>query len=270
MYPTVSRDPWGNSDMNPGKEEKRVIMLQFARFAADCRVYAPLYRQVTMTALRAYIAGKPIPADDKLAYDDVADAWKYYLEHDNQGRGFVLIGHSQGSGILTKLIHNEIDGKPIQARLVSAILTGTNLKVPKGKDVGGDFAHIPLCHASTQIHCAIAYASFRSTIPPPAHSFFGKVDDEKMSAACTNPAALGGGSGELHSYFASAGTGNPAATHPFQVGERRIKRWKRRLSVRQDWFLGAVASPTNTGPIWKSACMANRKMRAPTTSAATS
>ena len=126
------------------------------------------------------------------------DAWNYYLQHDNNGRGVVLIGHSQGSGVLTQLIRNEIDGKPVQAKLVSALLLGTSLPVPKGKDVGGAFQHIPLCRSATQTGCVIAYASFRSTIPPPENSRFGRVQGENMEAACANPAALGGGSGELH------------------------------------------------------------------------
>jgi len=42
-------------------------------------------------------------------YDDVRDAWHHYLEHDNQGRGVVLVGHSQGSFILAELIRQEID-----------------------------------------------------------------------------------------------------------------------------------------------------------------
>jgi hypothetical protein len=31
----------------------------------------------------------------------------------------VLIGHSQGSGVLTQLMRNEIDGKPVQSKLIS-------------------------------------------------------------------------------------------------------------------------------------------------------
>src|SRR5258708_18803150 len=109
-----------------------------------------------------------------LAYDDVRDAWRYYLEHDNQGRGFVLIGHSQGSYILAELIRQEIDGKPIERRMVSAILPGATLPVPRGKDVGGAFQHVPLCHAASQTGCVIAYSAFRATSPPPANTRFGK------------------------------------------------------------------------------------------------
>ena len=98
-----------------------------------------------------------------------------------------------------------IDGKPVQSRLVSGLLLGTSLPVPKSKDVGGAFQHMPLCHTATQTGCVIAYASFRSTIPPPANSRFGRVQGENMQAACVNPAALGGGSGALHSYLSSGG-----------------------------------------------------------------
>jgi hypothetical protein len=216
VYPTVSNDPTGNSDMVPGPEEKGVVRAQFARFASNCRAYAPMYRQITLTALRAAIAGTPMPMDRALAYNDVLDAWNYYLEHDNKGRGVVLIGHSQGSGVLTQLIKNEIDGKPVQSRIISALLLGTNLPVPKGKDVGGAFQHMPLCHAADQTGCVITYASFRATAPPPANSRFGKVAGENMVSACTNPAALGGGSGELHAYLGARGSGvvNTAEAEP--------------------------------------------------------
>jgi len=214
VYPTVSNDQTPNSDMNAGPEELSVIRAQFARFGSECRVYAPLYRQVTLTALRSGIAGKPMAVDRALGYNDVVDSWKYYLEHDNQGRGVVLIGHSQGSGVLTQLIRNEIDGKPVQERLISALLLGTSLAVPKGKDVGGAFKQIPVCHSASQTGCVIAYASFRSNVPPPANSRFGRVGAEGMTAVCANPAALGGGSGALHSYLSAAGRGNGSSAEP--------------------------------------------------------
>ena len=214
VYPTVSSDPTPNSDMNAGPEEMAVIRSQFARFGSVCRVYAPLYRQVTLTALRSGIAGKPMAVDRVLSYSDVVDAWKYYLEHDNKGRGVVLIGHSQGAGVLTQLIRNEIDGKPAQSRIVSALLLGTNVPVPKGKDVGGAFQNLPLCRSANQVGCVIAYASFRSTVPPPSNSRFARVQGENLMAACVNPAALGGGSGELHSYLSSRGAGIGSSAEP--------------------------------------------------------
>ena len=227
VYPTVSTDPTPYSDMIADAAELNVIRQQFARFGSKCRRYAPLYRQITLAGLRLLQTGKAPPGmalDHGLQYDDVRDAWHYYLEHDNQGRGFVLIGHSQGSFILAELIRQEIDGKPVQARMVSAILAGTTLAVPRGKDVGGAFQHVQLCHAASQTGCVITYASYRSTAPPPANTLFGKVAGANMTAACTNPAALSGGSGALHAYLATDGRSlvptNPPK--PWVVPERPI------------------------------------------------
>ena len=206
VYPTISTDPTPNSDMNADPAELNVIKQQFARFASKCKPYAPLYRQVTLVGLRRMLApGATVTLDQGLQYDDVKDAWNYYLKNDNKGRGVVLVAHSQGSFILNRLIHDEIDGKPIQSKLVSAILLGTVVSVPKGKDVGGTFQHVPLCHAATQTGCVITFASFRSTVPPPANTLFGRVPDAAMAAACTNPAALAGGSGELRAYLDKTG-----------------------------------------------------------------
>jgi hypothetical protein len=203
VYPTVSREPTPNSDMIPGAGEKTVVLHQVARLAARCRIFAPMYRQITLAALRAFMAGNPIGGDRALAYNDVRDAWNEYLAHDNHGRGVVLIGHSQGSGVLIQLVKNEIDGKPIQKQIVSVILGGTGLQVPVGKDVGGDFKHVPLCRSTAQTGCVIAFASFRANAPPDPGSHFVESHGPGLTTACANPAALGGGRGVLKSYLAS-------------------------------------------------------------------
>jgi len=202
VYPTVSNDPGVLSDMHADKEELNVVKAQLARFGSKCRIYAPLYRQFTLTALRARMTGKPVDMTGvrpETTYEDVLDSWNYYLAHENKGRGVVLIGHSQGSSLLMRLISDEIDGKPAQAKIVSAILMGARLPVDKGKDTGL-FKSMPLCKAASQTGCVIAYASFRDTIPPPAGSLFGRASGEQI-AACVNPAALGGGTGQLHAYL---------------------------------------------------------------------
>jgi hypothetical protein len=186
-----------------------------------------MYRQFTLAALRALMTHQPLPGPlpprQTISYDDVVDAWNYYLAHENHGRGVVLVGHSQGSGVLTQLIAKQIDGKPPQARLISAILMGTPLVVPVGGDVGGDFTSVPLCHSASQLGCVIAYSSFRESSPPPDNARFGRPRDPKavgMEAACVNPASLGGGSGEAKSYFGAAiASEQPAKPFPWLKGK---------------------------------------------------
>ncbi len=223
VYPTVSIDPGLLATMAKEPAELRVVEQQFARFGASCRLFAPVYRQFTLTALIGFMNGHPLPGSTgqrpTTPYEDVRDAWNYYLAHQNHGRGVVLIGHSQGSGILTQLIKREIDGKPVQKQLVSAILMGTRLAVPQGADVGGDFKSVPLCRSPSQTGCAIAYASFRDTAPPPKNSRFGKPDSPEpgLVAACVNPAKLAGGEGELHAYMAAGAHAIAAAAAPAPV-----------------------------------------------------
>ncbi len=205
VYPTVSNDAGITSDMNAGPEELNVVKQQLARFGSKCRIYAPLYRQFTLTALRAASAGTPMPGSTdpavrQVGYNDVVDAWNHYLQHENKGRGVVLIGHSQGSGVLARMIPAEVEGKPVQKQLISALILGSNLGVEAGKDTGA-FKTIPLCKSASQTGCAISYVTFRDTVPPPANSRFGRVQTPGMQAACVNPANLSGGKGELKAYL---------------------------------------------------------------------
>jgi hypothetical protein len=204
VYPTVSFDKTGNSDMIANDEERKVIEAQFARFGSQCRMFAPLYRQITLTGLQAAMFGSPIPTDRELAYADVLSAWRSYLAKDNGGRPFVLIGHSQGAGVLKRLVAEEIDGKPLAGRMLSAMLIGSNILVARGKDSGGDFKATPLCRKPSQTGCIITYVSFRDTAPPPPKSRFGKSDNPEVEVACTNPGALGGGKADVRSAIATS------------------------------------------------------------------
>jgi hypothetical protein len=200
LYPTVSNDHQPNSDLSAQQDEEiLVVREQFARFASQCQLYAPLYRQRTLASLRAQVT----QGDYRLAYSDVKSAWDAYIKMAVKGRGVVLIGHSQGADLLKKLVQEEIDGKPVQTRLVSAILLGTPVAVPLGKDVGGDFKSVPACRFQSQTGCVISYASFRKTMPPPDGGWYGHNPRAGMTLVCTNPASLAGGVGVLKPYFAA-------------------------------------------------------------------
>ena len=208
VYPTVSTDATPNSDMSQDPAEKNVVLQQFARFASKCRPFAPMYRQITLRGLQVSLAANADPLtlfSKGTQYDDVRDAWQHYLKNDNQGRGVVLIGHSQGAFILEALIANEIDGKPVQKQLVGAYILGATFLTPKGKDVGGQFKQIPLCRKPGQIGCVVNYSAFRSTVPPPGNTLFGRSADPASSGNCTNPATLGAGSAPLRAYLSAGG-----------------------------------------------------------------
>ena len=191
VYPTVSRDPGLNSDLI-ASEEKGAAQIQFGRFSSVCRTFSPIYRQMTIGAVAAYAAGSDITAAGELAYRDVAAAWHNYLATRNNGRPFVLIGHSQGSLMVQQLIAREIETDPaVASRMKLAIIPGFNLLVPQGKLVGGTFKKTPLCSRPGETGCVIAYSSFREKNVPPAGAMFGFTDQPGMTVACVNPARPG-------------------------------------------------------------------------------
>ena len=192
VYPTVSSDPGLNSDMNAGRDEQLTVETQFARFASVCRPFAPIYRQMTVTAVAAYSAGANMDSAAELAYHDVLAAWRNYLRSRNDGRPFVLVGHSQGSLMLQQLIAREIEKDPaVAARMRLAIIPGFNVLVPQGKLVGGTFRSTPLCSRVGETGCVIAYSSFRERNPPPEGAMFGYADQPGMTVGCVNPALPG-------------------------------------------------------------------------------
>ncbi|MCW2991288.1 MAG: hypothetical protein JWM73_1882, partial [Solirubrobacterales bacterium] len=200
VYPTVSSQPTVNADLSTDPEQIAIAQQQAQRFKQRCRIFAPIYRQLTINGIFDPTAIKP--ANRTMAYNGVRDAWRSYLRNDNHGRGFVLVGHSQGSFVLRQLITEEIDKNPaVRKRMVSAILLGGNVLVKKGQDTGGDFQNVPACRSETQIGCVVAYSMFNAT--PPADSTFGRApaaQASKLEVLCTNPANLAGGSGVLDGY----------------------------------------------------------------------
>jgi hypothetical protein len=213
VYPTVSTQATINATLDIDPEETAIAIQQAARFSQVCKVYAPMYRQATVKAILT--PGGFTTAARDLAYGDVLSAWQDYMAHYNNDRGVVLIGHSQGAVMLTRLITSEIDPNPdLRGRLVSALLLGGNVAVAAGQDAGGDFQDVPACRSTDQTGCVVAYSSFNE--PPPADSGFGRVGTGPRSGEqtggnlqilCVNPASLSGGTGPLQAYFPTTSSG---------------------------------------------------------------
>jgi len=200
VYPTVSAQETVNANLTVDPEETAVAVAQASRFSTACRIYAPMYPQLTLSSISGGATASAIASGATTAYDGVRSAWQYYLAHYNHGRGVVFIGHSQGSGMLIQLLRSQVDPNPaVRKHLVSALLLGGNVTVPVGKTVGGDFQHIPACTSNSQSGCIVAYSMFLD--PPPADSGFGRVGQgvssmsgvsptKGLQVLCTNPASL--------------------------------------------------------------------------------
>ncbi len=196
VYPTVSDDDGTNSDLSIDPEERSIALYQASRYSQYCKVYAPMYRQLTLKAING--GSEVTPQDVAKANRDVIGAWNYYLKHYNRGRGVVLIGHSQGAGQLENLIATQIDHhKRQQKRIISAIVLGGNVLTKEGKKSGGQLKSLDACKRVKQTGCVMAFSTFNAPVPDSAlfgrpGGFFGG-NPKTQDVLCTNPAALRGG-----------------------------------------------------------------------------
>jgi len=244
VYPTVSSEFAVNASATAvAPEETQIAIDQASRFSQTCKVYAPIYPQLTIPEIDNFIPGgaEAEPAGAAKAYVGVAEAFGEYIEKYNKGRGFILIGHSQGAAILIHLIQEQIDtnttqGAVLRKLLVGAYLLGGNVIVPKGKTVGATFKNVPACSATGQTHCVVAYSSFLKE--PPNPSFFGRVESPLLGGAppteeeikndevlCTNPSALlfGNSAGPMLRYEST--TPFPGLLEEFAPGAKGSTPW---------------------------------------------
>lgn len=168
LHPTIyigrkGEDHWNGPVDDPelnSRTDSSTIKFQASVFNGVGRVFAPRYRQAhynsyfnedTASAQQAF----------EVAYQDVARAFQYYLDHYNEGRPVILASHSQGTTHAKKLLKEFFDGKTLQNRLVVAYLVG----IPVGKN---EFAHIPICKDSIMTGCYCTWRTFKSGKEPNA------------------------------------------------------------------------------------------------------
>ncbi|OZC73638.1 hypothetical protein CH251_13975 [Rhodococcus sp. 06-462-5] len=201
LYPTVTNDVALNAPGYATPEVASIASFQAARFNTQCRVFAPIYRQTPLLMLPPALLGAAGPSID-LAYADVRAAWDNYMATENNGRGVLLVGHSQGTFMLRKLMRETFDrDAALRTQLVGAFLMGGNVETARGSTTGGDFQNIPLCTERAQFGCVVAYST--NTLRPPLSTFgnanidlwsqrWGLPSGPGYQVACTDPAKLSG------------------------------------------------------------------------------
>lgn len=189
VYPTVDMGlrPGLHEDLTDNEKPFQTAGIQAARFAEVCRLYAPLYRQVR---IGTYAADEPT-RDFYLeaAYKDVEAAFEHYLNHDNAGRPFVLLSHSQGSHMVSRLLRRRIETDPeLLAKLVVALPIGGHLGTDRNGKMGGSFQKIPVCSSKEEIGCVVGYRSY-----PPGTPKTGRDESlqEGAQGVCVHPGDLG-------------------------------------------------------------------------------
>lgn len=133
-----------------------MLKLQAAAFNSVGRIFAPRYRQMSISLFGGSEDALQTPLN--IAYEDVRQAFRYYIENKNQGRPFIIAGHSQGANHAQRLLIEEVAGKPCADRFVAAWIPG--LALPRSMldtTAGGG---LTACSTSQQIGCVALWETF--------------------------------------------------------------------------------------------------------------
>jgi pimeloyl-ACP methyl ester carboxylesterase len=125
---------------------------QVSVFAACCNIYAPFYRQAAMPEV---LQGDSVASERALsvAYADIEAAFDYYMAHLNNGRPFILAGHSQGSNLLLWLLERRMDHAAYRQKMVAAYVIGWSVTVSELDR----YPHLEMCESAAQTGCIVSY-----------------------------------------------------------------------------------------------------------------
>lgn len=155
------------------KTDYSSILYQASVFNQSCRVFAPRYRQAHIQNFYTKDTSLAKKAFD-LAYEDIRNAFLYYLQQWNNEKPIIIAGHSQGALMAERLLKEFFEGKELEKKLVAAYIIGW----PVPQDY---FTTLPMCKDSAQTGCVISWRTFRKGFVP---SYLKKSKD---IALATNP-----------------------------------------------------------------------------------
>lgn len=144
---------WNQSMPDELNDQKALddIKKQASVFEGQCNIYAPFYRQATLHVLNANEKDKNSALS--VAYTDIEEAFKYYLKNFNNGRPFVLAGHSQGSNLLLWLLERNFDDPELKEKLVVVYMIGWSVTEGDLKQ----YPHLKVCKSFDDTGCIVSY-----------------------------------------------------------------------------------------------------------------
>jgi hypothetical protein len=135
------------------KTDYSSILYQASAFNESARIFAPRYRQAHIGMYSEKDSASKYAAFN-LAYEDVKNAFLYYLKNENNGRPIIIASHSQGTTHATRLLKELFDGKKLSKQLVCAYLIGMGVKK-------NSYEKIPICTDSLKTGCFVSWRTFR-------------------------------------------------------------------------------------------------------------
>ena len=228
IHPTtyLERDRW-NAPLTLADDAARrtavFVQSQASVFNAVSDIWAPRYRQAAYGAflLRSEDARQALD----LAYRDVLAAFDAFLAAQPEGKPIILVGHSQGSLHLSRLLVDRRDA--LKGRLVAAYVVGWPLSATADLPAAG----LNACASAEESGCVMSWQSFAepANVSLVLDAWAGTkgptgIERRRADMVCTNPLSGGAAadapaSANLGTLVPDAGMGTADLT-PGLVGAR--------------------------------------------------
>ncbi len=122
-------------------------------YDADCRFFAPYYRQAALNVYEMESSDREQYL--KIAYEDVKQAFEYYMEHYNNGRPIVLAGFSQGADLSIRLLKDYFSDDKTNDLLVACYAIGWSIT----EDELQEHKHLKFAQGETDVGVIISFNS---------------------------------------------------------------------------------------------------------------
>ncbi|MFT6644794.1 MAG: hypothetical protein ACJAX5_002429 [Patiriisocius sp.] len=164
-------------EVDSGTEENTQWMManQASAYNGASNIYAPRYREANIFAYLGSDERRSKLLD--FAYQDVERAFRYFLDHQNDGRPFIVAAHSQGTHHAMKLLSDVIDDSDLHDRLVAAYIIGS-VFVPLSPEWFSKLNHIKPCQSISDLGCIIHWDTMPAGTEP---------IERTAGSLCTNP-----------------------------------------------------------------------------------
>lgn len=174
LCPTVDLGKDGHGNMALDDEKTKAAFVGATRMELGiyegCRVYAPYYRQMTLSAYNSENSAAYL----ETAYQDAKAAFLYYMKHENNGRPFVLAGFSQGAELGLRLMQELFKKNAYAEQLVAAYLLGWRVT----QDAIDGRPWMRMATGETDVGCII---SFEAEAPEVTASFVAPAGIKMLS-----------------------------------------------------------------------------------------
>lgn len=129
------------------------INMEKGIYDANCRFFAPYYRQVGLNVYELEIPEREQYLS--IAYTNIKEAFEYYIEHYNNGRPIVLAGFSQGADLCVRLLKDCFADEDINELLVACYAIGWSVTEEELKE----YEHLKFAQGEIDVGVIVSFNS---------------------------------------------------------------------------------------------------------------